>query len=284
MELPQLEVVDCGCDWLTSTYKEPELRLMAERRANALVQVEVDAGGIARPWGFHGFEGITAGHTDVGWRDETLLVQLRSETARQHWEKFYELASNVSRFDVQCTTRSNRGSHERVAELWEVARTWANEREGRPEWRIHAGARHGITIETGKPKSDRRGRIYDKHAESKADHYRLSVRHEVQNRNKWAKAVAHMVHSTRYPQSAIAGYLHRFFGKRGISPDIPTGGFETIVFFASATDLDKKLRWMTTQVGPTLRLLVHRGRGAQVLRGCGLTIVNGELVVTGENN
>lgn len=284
MQLGTMEVLDCGVDWLTVTCSDYDRAEMMRRRSYEALESEVSWGNIARPWGASGFVGLMAGGVQCGERNHEWIVRLTGPVAQQNWRPFYELATNVSRIDFCCTTRTRKHSARRIAEHWSKAKRWSREKPGRPEWRIIAGARGAATITTGERVSTRYGRIYDKGVESGEAMFENAVRHEVEFKGKVAKAMTFALYRTNYLPSLVAGTLLSFFRHRGLRIDVPTGTFASIDVFARTSDFDRKLEWIAAQVRPSAQLLVHSGRGRELLAALGLSISMGQLTVLGEDN
>jgi DNA relaxase NicK len=160
MALSESQVLSVGVDWLSCTTKAKESGQRMQSLAAELLHGQQQSGNTMRPFSLAGFEGLKCGQLQCGTRGTECLVRISGELARTDWRPFCELAENVSRLDLQCTSDNGRSALERIrhacgaAKRSKAATGWTN------AITYIACDDGGHTLYIGKRSSERLGRVY----------------------------------------------------------------------------------------------------------------------------
>jgi hypothetical protein len=271
--VPTHAVLAAGVDWLTCTAAEPARAELLKAVGWATVYGEAEAGNDLRPWSWKGYDGITSGGASVGARMDGTIVRLSSECAAEHWMGAVQLANHVSRLDLAVTVRMESAANP-AKEAYELARIHLSERRGR---RVQKASHietwsEGETAYLGSRQSARFGRLYNKGLESKEERYRDCWRWEVEYKGDTATAIAGEMAQCGDSSEPTLAYVWDTFSKWGVPPvwgkhaEVPMG-----TLGRTATDDDRRLIWLYTQVRPAIDRLIRRGKRAAVLDALGLT-------------
>jgi len=115
------------------------------------------------------------------------------------------------------------------------------------------------------------GRLYNKWAETRDDQYRGCWRYEVELKNDLATAATMRLHAVADRAAYIAGFVHKWFARRGVSPVFDAASpVDLIAAPAVPSDAEKQLAWLHHGVAPTVDRLIKAGLLSQVLRSLGL--------------
>lgn len=268
--------IDAGVDWITATYKRENGLDEPRDIALGLAEVEQSAGEIGRPLSWKGYEGFQCGHLLYGERMDGCVVQLSGFRAGSHWMRLYRCASNVSRIDLQGTFRIDGPVGPSITNHFREMKKHASMFKRAPQPALFIGRDDSRTVYSGSPASDRKGRIYDKGAESGMDHFQNSVRYEVVLTSKRAMGAAHQLSSRCSDLPAIARTALAFFEHRGAYVEPLTTSLtdcvsiETSAVRARPSDCERSLTWLTNSVSPSVKRLVDRGYLQQVLEALNL--------------
>lgn len=272
------ELVSLGVDWITATTKWAESTQRMLDWASSQITVEMQRGNDRQWWAMSGFQGHKCGQVQTGFRDDEGIVRLSADYARERWRELYDLCDNVSRLDLQCTTRNELKPHRRVLSDWKRAKRQASKKLKGAEVTIISKMRGGDTFYSGSPQSNKYGRCYDKEAQSKLDHYRGCVRHEVQYNGKLAMLIARDIVASSSGRSRIASHVSSFWRARlGVFMELGDATLQLCCTRPQSDD-ERRLQWMKEALGPSARSLVARGRAEDFLTALGLRVNSrGEL-------
>ena len=259
------EITSLGVDWISVTTKDADRGYDLLRWANVMVNAMVQSGFEGRPWGMSGFIGLTCGHIQLGTRNQEALVRLGGPLAHLHWRKAYEMADNVTRIDLECTTRSARNAHHRITREVNAARRHSRRQEKGATVTTIKCTDGGYTLYLGKRSSERYGRIYDKFAQDKSEWYLNCVRYEVEYKGNLSKLVARGCYSAKDHNAAIAARLRAFFSARGLDAKWLAVPLFHEVSPQLAPTANSRLRWLRSQVRSSIRPLIDAGMLDQVL-------------------
>lgn len=274
MTIPN-QLIESHVDYLTATCLSAQLhegqsfdRLL--QWGYDMVQVEHRRGNDLSPWRSESFEGFRSGQLCVGRNEEGLLFRLSGAFAADHWRTVYEDATNVSRIDCASTVRLT----DRWIDLSRVHHEEAlqYQKERSPHLRVTRidGGKHGNTLNIGSRSSESYGRIYDKAAESKSEHYADCWRYEVEFKKRAALfTAAHLAADPGdklLPAAIVVGWLQR----RGVSHVQGLTGWATTSPSQRVTDDRRRLTWMRTSVRPGVQDLIARGLIEEVLEALDL--------------
>lgn len=272
-----LEPLHVGVDWISATATGFYDRRDLQRAAEYVLADEEAAGGERRVWKWRGYEGFECGQARWGEREDSLYCQLSGHASSLSWGTLLHHRVNVTRFDLQVTVKD--------APLWcDLAEQQFRELESDRERQRSAGTYswyvtrpHGSTLYIGAPESDVRLRLYDKAAESGGRYPAGSWRYEVQARNGVAGTLAADLDYRSGSAIPGDGAVYQRFASRGCRPAFrPSGARLLGVVPRPATDAERTLRWLDTQVRPAINRLTLHGRGDDARRALGHDVDGGE--------
>jgi DNA relaxase NicK len=131
----------------------------------------------------------------------------------------------------------------------------------------------GNTLYLGRRVSDVFMRVYDKHRESKLDHYKGCWRFEVQYNNRAAWTTMQALAEHNFDDEWLRDRVLSEFMKRGISGAGLKRGTCAVPFRRDprpASSSSSRLAWLKSQVRPTVDQLVQAGYREEVLVALGL--------------
>lgn len=273
-----LKILESGVDWLTVTTPRGESADSMIALADGLLHQSVDQGNRVSLWKGNGYHGRTSGAVSLGVGREGAIVTLKSREAFLSADLFLKESYRVTRLDLQTTCFDESA----MADRWMAEYFALQDREkkiGRPissDLRLNSGG--GSTLYLGSPKSDIIARAYDKGIEQKIAKAGECQRYEVQYRRRYAKLQAARYNQSENKSHHIASTVTRFFQTRGVSiPPITerdTGveiQYEALYSKRAESDCARSLRWLGTNVAPSIRRLIELGKREEVLRALGLT-------------
>lgn len=261
----KIEEVTAGIDWLSMSM-ENEADGYTEWRAECTKAVERVAreGYTLVQRSLLGYDGICAGNCFIGENDYGSYCQITGEKANWAFPLLYRSNSHVSRIDVQLTAklevmdvnigkRAYRDSI-RANDAMPAGRK-------RKVW-IIVGSDGGDTCYIGSASSQQRGRIYNKEVQSEDTHYTRCWRYEVVFRNGLATGFAGNLSVSPISQEEYAlETVVKWFSQRGVEMG-HFGGMGRVVLpllRTLPTDVERKLKWLGSQVKPTIRYLIDLG-------------------------
>jgi len=276
------EIVSLGVDWITATTKWRDSTERMLDWASSQITVEMSRGNDRCFWAMSGFTGHRCGHVQVGFREDEGIVRLTSDYARESWRALYDLCDNVSRLDLQVTSRHEDGPAKRVLSDYRRAKRQSRKRAKGPEVTLISKMKGGVTFYSGMATSRVFGRCYDKEAQSKLKHYESCVRHETQYNGKLAMLVTRDIVQNGTTDTRIARHLSAFWRERlGVFRVLVESPLHICVS-RNRPDDERRLSWLAESIGPSVRALVDHGRGPDVLRALGVFITpEGELKTGG---
>lgn len=267
---PSIDNVFCGVDWISATLGrdeiDSEIWLNDGLKVLSMIQREGNAYRARKLLGFDGWE---CGGSFVGSNEAMHYCQFAGHHADMGYLFLNHPKVHVSRLDLQVTVQY---STELPKEgRYQYARaTYHN--KSLPEYRrrkvnLFAGSDGADTVYIGSPSSDTRARIYNKQLQSGDPRYDRAWRYEVVYRNQYALPVfRHIVNMASPSTTVIIPEVVSYFLTRGVTiRGMGDWGGDAIPLpKAAPTDVERKLRWLSAQVVPTIRKLCELGYGAEV--------------------
>jgi len=184
-------IKEVDCDYITATATQGEACTGLHSFGRYLVRDEARRGAKMRNSKAGGYYTEIAGSASIGRRFDGVCLRASGHVAAEHWQQIVDLSTNVTRFDMQVTTRCAEGAPLRLKRVW-AGRNGESKAMGRPSAvKAIVGPRGIETIMLGARASQRYGRIYDKHAESGLSEYLGCVRWEVELKAELARSIAH---------------------------------------------------------------------------------------------
>lgn len=264
------EILSVGVDWITVVGDTATRLPSMVQVASDLVTWRMQTGHQRKGWGMAGFSGVQSVGVQYGIRGDESIVRLSSDLAHSHWKTIAELGTNVTRLDLECTTRTNETPEQRIMRCYKAALRFSEGKKKAPAVTIVRCSTGGCTVYLGKRQSNLFGRIYDKYAECKDDRYRGAVRFELEIKGCRARLATASLLSQRWPSDSIASRLTWFFRNRGIRFDVGLDPMCLPTAPPIAADHRRQLAWLASQCRPTVQRLVQAGMAREVCDALGL--------------
>jgi len=213
----------------------------------------------------------------VGYNERGAFAQFTGEKA--HWAYPYleHPKVHISRLDLQITTQL--ASMDDTIGEQHYASASAHDQD-LPQNRQRNIDRYtskggGYTLYIGSSSSDKRLRVYNKQAQTEDIYYTRCWRYEMVYRNHHSDKLYRLVVSKGdTPEQFILSTVVNATTERGVS----ILGLEHIAVepldmpVKVPTDVERKMKWLETQVKPTIKKLSDLGYGDQVAQALGLWI------------
>lgn len=263
--------VYAGIDWLTMTTGVSPDADEVYQRARALVVEQQDAGDRLRPWASHGYRGFSVPHLRCGHKDGDVLLELSGGLADDRWRTFLPFAKNVSRIDPQVTVTFGREVRDLAQQAYDAPAVRMSPNLPAITKRIFLEKDGGQTCYLGAPTSDRRARLYDKHAESRGEYPPFTWRYELQVRRAMGSDLARLIDGADDVRGSVASVVRSFFSAHGVTPWFNADG-PTVFSPARVprSDMSKWLDWLGRTVRPGVRRWSDRATRAAILSAIGL--------------
>lgn len=268
-------IVDAGVDWITCTFADGKIPLRDRLSVQRIFEDEVRAGNEETAWFQSGYVGRHCGGVEFGERHDGFCLRLHGPTAHEHWNRFAESASNVSRLDLQVTVKKEGGPTRSIANCYRQARRYYKGNGNAPALSMFRTSAGGSTFYIGKRASDVYVRIYDKEAESQLDHYKDCVRYEVELKNERAFLTCRSLASSPTPEAAVLAIVWTYIRDRGIRPPWHIKDRASNRCSYSSSNAQKRLQWLERSVRPAVRDLIESGMMVQALDALGLSAMLG---------
>lgn len=259
------KIESAGVDWITASAPRAREFEPLYERAQQLVIEEADAGNDMTPWKWEGYQGIKSGGASVGRRRDGVICQLRSDTAREHWQSIMPLAANVSRVDLQLTVELEEAHAELIRANYARLKK-AKKLRGRPiKSRFVDSPQEGSTLYLGRRVSDRFARMYDKGGEEKSGPLGKRIRWEVEYKKKTALQTAIGLAQSQSPDAVAASTVSEHFRSRRIQCiALPSQGLE-IPRAPSTTNDASRLAYIRVVIAPMLERMMRSYTRAELL-------------------
>lgn len=271
-----IERLTAGIDWVSCTLGKDELDYQVWK-GDALYALQrvLDEGYQLTPRRLLGYEGLSAGNCFFGENERHGYAQFSGEKADWAYDYLAHPKTHYSRIDVQITVKRDKMDRSEGKRCYNGANR-ANEAlpPGRRR-RLYfmAGSDGGYTAYLGSPSSDQRGRIYNKEVQSEDQLYTRCWRYEIVLRNELATQLAYqLAHSDASRTDFCLQTVLAWLDKRGVRVPGLVPGRETALPIerTTPTDVERKLRWLSEQVQPSVAYLVGLGFRDAVLELLGL--------------
>jgi DNA relaxase NicK len=264
-------VLSVGVDWLTCTtlHKKSSKKIMA--LAEDCMTGQQRLGNEVRGWGMSGFDGLACGQIQAGTRCGEALIRLTGEYAASNWRRFYSLADNVSRIDLQVTIDTHQKASTVVAKHYGQAAR-ARKKSGRfPKVWECRDSDGPATLYFGKRVSDLFARVYDKFGQAGDAWPPGSVRYELQCNRRQAIVAASRIYESKSELPAINHRVWSYFNEHALRPLWPSVGWVNYSCPRRRSDLERRLVWLNASVRPSVMLLKDAGKLPEVLIALGLS-------------
>lgn len=268
--------LEIGCDWLTATWKR-DSSMSGQHIEDALAfeQSMFENGHMQEIAHWQGYYGRKTGSFFVGERKDDYCVKVSGSPSASAFTRLYRSDMHVSRLDLSVTAwlsphqpdiGRDANSAARLAKLAGKVK--------HPAKITHVeGDDGGYTLYIGKRSSRIFARLYNKEVESDDAYYEGAWRYECELHNATATETAQeLVYSVFPLEEAICSAVWAFWYSKGVKPVFATfpTGMEIVLPRREETTIERSLRWLETQVRPTVAKLIALGYTSSVLDALGL--------------
>lgn len=270
--------VTAGIDWISGTLPEGVLdyQTWIGDCEWALMQIAKE-GYVIEKRRNQGYEGFGFGNTFVGTNERGAFAQFTGEKAHYAYPFLEHPSVHISRLDLQVTTQMAVMDNTIGEKHYASANTYD---QNLPQNRQRSIDRYtskggGYTLYIGSASSPQRLRVYNKQAQTEDIFYTRCWRYEMVYRNRVSDLLYRSVLSKGdTPEQFIVSNVVNATRERGVN----ILGLEHItpepldMPVKPPTDIERKLKWLATQVKPTIKKLSEAGYGDQAARAMGLWV------------
>lgn len=269
MPVADAEICSVGVDWLTCTTPRTREHESFHELSKQLVEDEARAGNDTRRLRSQGYHGWSAGGASYGVRGDTYLLQLRSDVARDEWERAAALAENVSRLDLQYTVRLETPRPEHFKEQHARAVGASRGRGRSSSITLITSTTEGDSLYLGRRSSDVYARCYDKGREEKLAPAGMLIRYELEFKRARAKMLATSLRSSSSKDDDVVGIVAGHFRRKQIEcwSSLDKG---REVLTGRGSDSERRLRWLRSGVAPSLARLRDGNRLNEAVHALGI--------------
>lgn len=263
--------IEVGLDWLACTFPAETTEDAGFWRSATLFAEELaDRGETVRDGTLLGYRGMYVGKLFFGQREDGTFIRATGPLAMECFERMYVESMHVSRMDLQVTAWFS-PNDEKVGKMSQRLATLYNESLSAARRRkitSYENNEGGYTLYIGSRTSDHYCRLYNKFAESKEEIYRGAWRYEVELHNQSATRCAVALNlQYEHMKSSILATVREYYQERGVYltwAHAAEGPLSWAVDRGMSDD-ETSLRWLSTQVRPTVARLIKKGYTADVL-------------------
>jgi len=265
------QTVYCGVDWISGTLGRDEIdnQTWLYDCLHALEDV-AQLGNTYKRRSMLGFDGWESGGCFVGSNETMHYAQFAGKYANDAFHMLEHPKVHISRIDLQITVQYD---IELVKEgRYQYARAIHHNKgllqHRRRTIHLYAGSDGADTVYLGSPSSDTRGRLYNKAKQSNDAAYERSWRYEVVYRNERAGSMfGRVVNAGDKTTTVILSEVFNWYAERGVEIlDVGVERSNTVSLpKPPRSDVEKKLRWIKTQVVPTIRKLAEMGYAEELM-------------------
>jgi len=256
-------------DWLTVTAKSKEARRELYNLTMAHIADAAHTGMKSQNWKFKGYNGLKVDGYRWGTRADSDICMLSANDANELWSPLLKHAENVTRVDLAVTVETQKP----IADLASLYYAWEEETymlNLHPKKRIRCSLiqnnSQGQTLYVGSRVSDQMGRIYDKAAEQQMPEFIGRLwRYEVEFKRDRANAIAHSLCQAKSLDKSVGENIRStvflWFTARDFPPIFDSQGDElSLEIEARVTSDEISLKWLSSQVKPTVQRLIEAGK------------------------
>jgi len=232
-----------------------------------------------KPWVWMGYEGSQTEGARWGRGPQGFIFVVSGFRANEVWQKLEPGFISVTRLDIATTMDVSPHSSEGLVKGHYDALP-AELKTGLRKYSLVQNLRGGQTLYVGSRQSNAFGRVYDKSAEQKQAPG-LRFRYEVVLRKPLATPVVKQLHSLLSKPGGVADAMkharvlvYDWFSGRAVNPhfqrEMDDAGELVLETEIAETTLERKLKWLSRQVSPTVRKLLAAGRDHETLEALSL--------------
>jgi hypothetical protein len=253
------QVLESGVDYWSGTTDDYRKGDLAYERAREYVENDRLGDLSSAGQSISGYVGVASDHTFTGQSERGTFVRVSSVAARERWLDFISIGLRTTRLDVCVTCQSDRDVPSLAYAIRYGPRLPTRNR-GKPAGvEFYSKEPSGDTAYIGSARSNLRGRVYDKSAESKGAYPPNCWRWEVQLRHEPSDHIGrHLAARDRHAEW-IGTYVRDWYVDRGIFAPWSAEEPSTGLFLARVGTNDAgRLRWLKTSVAPMVERMKNR--------------------------
>jgi len=260
-----------GVDWITLTTLCPDCGAHVWSKGRELLELARQAGDKVRPWGAHGFKGLSAPHFRIGRLEDRTLLELSGDLADRYWQDFVGYAHNITRFDTKVDVTFDKEVKDLAIDAFKAPGKKIGKRFPPIQKHLWVNSAGGQTAYIGSPKSERMGRLYDKHLESGGEYPPNTWRWEVQERRDCSSRAARLLWGSDELHRVIKSYVSTFYTRHGVTPWFSADGLDLPAQpRKQPTGMPALLNWLSRGVAPGVRRGLDAGYRDAVYEALGL--------------
>lgn len=210
--------IQSGVDWITATARSGSPSLEFERLADDYLNNKRDAGGDVHQASRLGYRGHETEHFYFGRRTEDSVLIVSSHEATRLAKPIIDIATNVSRLDLQVTVWTHGEQCNLAVENYR--KLVASRRQAHRPGQISLTTVYpeGDTLNVNKRTSDAFGRLYDKASEAQAAPQHTLWRYEVEFKRRAAMAESAAYAASGSLPSYARNRVHSWWEAKGVIP------------------------------------------------------------------
>jgi hypothetical protein len=266
-----VRVISSGIDWITATAPKGTKGTLLALSAHRWRDEHEQEGHHVKTWEWNGYQGSTMDSISVGERHDGTIVRLAGELAKTRGARVIDLASHVSRLDVQVTTMEREPWRNHALTARHVASLDRRVSSGMCALTYVDSGPRGVTVYIGSRSHTRFYRIYDKSAESHGLHPVGTWRFEVEYKGDRAGRVGEELRRCNATAEACRSIVDGAFRDYGIG--LPCGPLPRNWRDTSPreeTNDEKRLKWLETTIAPAIERLIESYDLPTVIESLGL--------------
>lgn len=268
--------LEAGIDWYAGSLVYPSSDSAAFwARGWYQLEAEQEKGHTGKECYINGYKGAQCGKAFVGQRMDGLYCRTTGYAADSGYTALYPVTASVSRIDLQVTVWLSSEQPLFGEHTYQNAKAAAKSTKGKDKWTVSRweGPNGGSTVYIGARTSKHFIRIYNKYAQSNDDYYQNAWRFEVEYHNDAADSISRaLAVSSGHRAAVIGATVAAYLRSKGLVPLWPEDAAIalSVPHKPEDTDITRSLRWLATQVRPTIDRLKTAGYTDQVLISLGI--------------
>jgi DNA relaxase NicK len=273
-----VEQITAGVDWLTMTLPDAIYKEEAWYMKGIHELSEIRAQGYElKERCMLGFDGYSVGNCFVGGNHDRIMMQFTGHHANHAYDWLYRGDAHISRIDLQVTVKYTimpKGIAKEAYRAASAANRKLPDHRRRKLW-IIVGSDGGDTLYLGSASSKQRGRLYNKEVQSEEPSFVRTWRYECVFRDATATMVAaNIAQGTGTTAPRILDWVTTWWSARGVDCSHIESGRKLVIPISRTqpTDVEAKLKWLRTQVRPTIKYLVELEMHEELSEALGVQI------------
>jgi len=264
-----ITLVHAGTDYLTLTSDKPGDMSMLYQIGTDLLECQFRSGNDRRPMDLYGYRGTQCGSVFVGTGSNGTMLRSSGMMSDIALMDVGDLEVHCTRIDLQITIRlRDDDEHYGYEEMrWAQRRRTCKESMSTAKLRHIIGNGEGDTAIVGSRSSVRYGRLYDKYRESGSKEFANCWRYELEYKREMAPRAFKAIRESSNMLGCIIALVRGQWNEWGF--DIPVCTDLSVLLSGLGrphSDAQTRLKWIESQVAPTIEKLAHAGYAKDVMR------------------